>query len=82
MPLCPQILSDIENKTWMLPCHGQEGKAKEHTQRKRRRPLYKRFSFDDAWMEKNRKRKLVKGTQSDREAESTNFQEDQLKVSS
>ncbi|XP_060097882.1 rho guanine nucleotide exchange factor 4 isoform X1 [Heteronotia binoei] len=80
MPLSPHSFSHTENKTWMLPFHVQEGRANECTHRKRRRPLYKRFSFDDAWMERNRKRKLVKETQSDRESEPSNFPEDQLKV--
>ncbi|XP_053162431.1 LOW QUALITY PROTEIN: uncharacterized protein LOC128349701 [Hemicordylus capensis] len=80
MPLSPHSFSNIENKAWMLAFHSQEGKAKEQTQRKRRRPLYKRFSFDDAWMERNRKRKLVKETQSDRGTDSSTLLDDQLKV--
>ncbi|XP_028586481.2 LOW QUALITY PROTEIN: rho guanine nucleotide exchange factor 4 [Podarcis muralis] len=80
MPLSPPSLSNIESKAWILPFHIQEGKAKEHAQRKRHRPLYKRFSFDDTWMERNRKRKLVKEAQSDREIESSNLPEDHLKV--
>nr|XP_056705572.1 rho guanine nucleotide exchange factor 4 isoform X1 [Euleptes europaea] len=79
-PLSPHSFSHVENKAWMLPFHVQEPRANERTQRKRRRPLYKRFSFDDAWMERNRKRTLVKETQSDREMEPSNPPEDQLKV--
>ncbi|XP_062988517.1 LOW QUALITY PROTEIN: rho guanine nucleotide exchange factor 4 [Elgaria multicarinata webbii] len=80
MPLSPHSFSTIEDKAWVLPFHVQEGKAKEHAQRKRHRPLYKRFSFDDTWMERNRKRKLVKETQSDRENEACNLPGDQLQV--
>ncbi|KAH0623865.1 hypothetical protein JD844_007036 [Phrynosoma platyrhinos] len=80
MPLSPHSFSNIENKTWLLPFHVQEGKAKEHAQRRRHRPLYKRFSFDDTWMERNRKRKLVKETQSGRENELSNLPEDQVKM--
>ncbi|XP_061492363.1 rho guanine nucleotide exchange factor 4 [Rhineura floridana] len=80
MPLSPPSFSNIESKAWLLPFHVLEGKAEEHAQRKRHRPLHKRFSFDDTWMEKNWKRKLVKEAQSDRETESSNLPEDQLKV--
>lgn len=81
MLLSPRSFSHgIENKAWILPFHAQERRPNECTHRKRRRPLYKRFSFDDAWMERSRKRKLVKETQSDREIEPNNLQEDQVKV--
>lgn len=79
-PLAPHSFSNIENKAWIRPIRVQEGKAKQQTQWKRRGPLYKRFSFDDEWMERNRKRKLAKETQSDRENESSNPPEDQFKV--
>ncbi|XP_060624146.2 rho guanine nucleotide exchange factor 4 isoform X1 [Anolis sagrei] len=80
MSLPPYSSSNIENKAWLLPFHIQKGKAKEHSQRRRHRSLYKRFSFDDAWMEKNRKRKLVKEAHSDRENELSNLPEDLLKI--
>ncbi|KAJ6669132.1 hypothetical protein lerEdw1_007941 [Lerista edwardsae] len=80
MPLSPQAFSNIENKAWMCPFHAQEGKPKVHTLRRRHEPLYKRFSFDDAWMERNRRRKLVKETQSDRETDSSYLLKDRLKV--
>ncbi|XP_042313249.1 rho guanine nucleotide exchange factor 4 isoform X1 [Sceloporus undulatus] len=80
MPLSPHSFSNTENKAWLLPFHVQEGKAKEHAQRRRHRPLYKHFSFDDTWMERNRKRKLMKETQSGRENELSNLPEDLLKV--
>ncbi|XP_020658732.3 rho guanine nucleotide exchange factor 4 isoform X1 [Pogona vitticeps] len=80
MPLSPHSFSNIENKAWMLPFRVQEGKAEQQTQWKRPGLLYKRFSFDDEQMEKNRKRKLAKETQSDRETEASNLPEDQFKV--
>ncbi|XP_008104692.2 LOW QUALITY PROTEIN: rho guanine nucleotide exchange factor 4 [Anolis carolinensis] len=80
MSLPPYSFSNIENKAWLLPFHIQKGKAKEHSQRRRHRSLYKRFSFDDTWMEKNRKRKLVKETHSGRGNELSNLPEDLLKI--
>lgn len=80
MPLSLHTFSNIENKAWKCPFHAPEVKPKVHTLRRRHEPLYKRFSFDDAWMERNRRRKLVKETQSDRETDSSYLLKDQLKV--
>ncbi|XP_066477006.1 rho guanine nucleotide exchange factor 4 isoform X2 [Tiliqua scincoides] len=80
MPVSPHSFPNIENKAWMCPFHAQEGKPKEHTPRKRHGLPCKRFSFDDAWMERNRRRKPVKETQSDRETDSSYLLEDRLKV--
>ncbi|KAM6443194.1 rho guanine nucleotide exchange factor 4 isoform 3-T3 [Liasis olivaceus] len=72
--------SDVEDKAWILPFCVQEGKIKKHVRQERHRSLYKCFSFDDTWMERNRKRKFVKEAQSDRGNESSNIPEDQLHV--
>ncbi|XP_034295682.1 rho guanine nucleotide exchange factor 4 isoform X2 [Pantherophis guttatus] len=72
--------SNVEDKAWILPFYIQEGKIKKHVLQKRHKSLYKCFSFDDTWMERNRKRTFVKEAQSDRENESSNFPEDQLNV--
>lgn len=80
IPVPPHSFSNIENKAWVCSFHAQEGKPKEHIPRKRHGPLYKRFSFDDAWMERNRRRKLVRETQSDRETDSSYLIDDRLKV--
>lgn len=72
--------SNVEDKAWILPFYIQEGKIKKQVQQKRHKSLYKCFSFDDTWMERNRKRTFVKEAQSDRENESSNFPEDQLNV--
>ncbi|XP_013907619.1 PREDICTED: rho guanine nucleotide exchange factor 4 [Thamnophis sirtalis] len=72
--------SNVEDKAWILPFYIQKGKIKKHVQQKRHKSLYKCFSFDDTWMERNRKRTFVREDQSDRENESSNFSEDQLNV--
>ncbi|XP_070609086.1 rho guanine nucleotide exchange factor 4 isoform X1 [Erythrolamprus reginae] len=72
--------SNVEDKAWILPFYIQEGKIKNHVQQKRHKSLYKCFSFDDTWMERNRKRTFVKEGQSDRENKSSNSPEDQLNV--
>uniref|UniRef100_A0A8C0QNV7 Rho guanine nucleotide exchange factor 4 n=1 Tax=Chelonoidis abingdonii TaxID=106734 RepID=A0A8C0QNV7_CHEAB len=50
------------------------------SQRKRFKPLYKRFSCDDMWLERYRKRNLEKEMQSEREIQLRNLPEDQLKI--
>ncbi|XP_026557059.1 rho guanine nucleotide exchange factor 4 [Pseudonaja textilis] len=70
--------SNVEDKAWILPFYIQEGKIKKYVQQKRHKSLYKCFSFDDTWMERNRKRTFVKEAQSGRENEPSNFPEDQL----
>ncbi|XP_039203098.1 rho guanine nucleotide exchange factor 4 isoform X2 [Crotalus tigris] len=72
--------SSVEDKAWSLPFYIQEGKIKKHIQQKRHKYLYKCFSFDDAWMERNRKRTFVKEAQTDRNNELSNFPEEQLNV--
>ncbi|XP_063263930.1 rho guanine nucleotide exchange factor 4 isoform X1 [Prinia subflava] len=65
VPLCPRPVSTLESKAQRLSLPAPEEKAKEIPERRRKRPkpLYKCFSFDDVWMERNQKRKLEKKTQ-------------------
>ncbi|XP_015492958.2 rho guanine nucleotide exchange factor 4 isoform X1 [Parus major] len=65
VPPCPRPVSTLESKARRLSFLAPEEKAKEIPERKRKRPkpLYKCFSFDDVWMERNQKRKLEKETQ-------------------
>ncbi|XP_019359251.1 PREDICTED: rho guanine nucleotide exchange factor 4 isoform X1 [Gavialis gangeticus] len=76
----PHPFSSIENKGWRLPLFTLDGKAKETSQRRQPKPLYKHFSFDDIWMERNQKRKLKKEPQSEREIQWSNLPEDQVKA--
>ncbi|XP_030431241.1 LOW QUALITY PROTEIN: uncharacterized protein LOC115657476 [Gopherus evgoodei] len=82
----PQIMlslrpfSSIESKVWKLPFLAPDGKAKKTSQRKRLKPLYKRSSCDDMWLERYRKRNLEKEMQSEREIQLRNLPEDQLKA--
>ncbi|XP_053895791.1 LOW QUALITY PROTEIN: uncharacterized protein LOC128843202 [Malaclemys terrapin pileata] len=78
--LSPRPFSSIESKVWMLPFLTPDGKAKKTSQRKRLKPLYKRFSCDDMWLERYRKRNLEKETQLEREIQLRNLPEDQLKA--
>uniref|UniRef100_A0A8C5ICP3 Rho guanine nucleotide exchange factor 4 n=1 Tax=Junco hyemalis TaxID=40217 RepID=A0A8C5ICP3_JUNHY len=63
VPACP--VATLESRARMLSCPAPEEKAKEMPERRRKRPkpLYKCFSFDDVWMERSQKRKLEKETQ-------------------
>ncbi|CAM5139058.1 unnamed protein product [Eretmochelys imbricata] len=78
--LSPRPFSSIESKVWMLPFLAPDGKAKKTSQRKRLKPLYKRFSCDDMWLDRYRKRNLEKETQPEREIQLRNLPEDQLKA--
>lgn len=49
---------------------------------KRPKPLYKCFSFDDVWMERNQKRKLEKETQPEGGVQLQHLPEEPLKVRS
>ncbi|KAM3669839.1 rho guanine nucleotide exchange factor 4 isoform 1-T1 [Ammospiza maritima maritima] len=62
-PACP--VATLESRARTLSCPAPEEKAKEMPERRRKRPkpLYKCFSFDDVWMERSQKRKLEKETQ-------------------
>ncbi|KAM7043597.1 rho guanine nucleotide exchange factor 4 isoform 1-T1 [Acridotheres tristis] len=64
-PPCPRPVSSLESPARRLSCLAPDGKAKEIPERRRKRPKppYKCFSFDDVWMERNQKRKLEKETQ-------------------
>nr|XP_026651592.1 rho guanine nucleotide exchange factor 4 isoform X1 [Zonotrichia albicollis] len=63
VPACP--VATLESRARTLSCPAPEEKAKEMPDRRRKRPkpLYKCFSFDDVWMERSQKRKLEKETQ-------------------
>ncbi|RLV97581.1 hypothetical protein DV515_00011621 [Chloebia gouldiae] len=63
VPPCP--VSTLESRARRLSFLAPDEKAKEIPERRRKRPkpLYKCFSFDDVWMERNQKRKLEKETQ-------------------
>ncbi|XP_030136024.2 rho guanine nucleotide exchange factor 4 isoform X1 [Taeniopygia guttata] len=63
VPPCP--VSTLESRACRLSFLAPDEKAKEIPERRRKRPkpLYKCFSFDDVWMERNQKRKLEKETQ-------------------
>ncbi|XP_039583996.1 rho guanine nucleotide exchange factor 4 isoform X1 [Passer montanus] len=63
VPPCP--VSTLESRACRLSFPAPDEKAKEMPERRRKRPkpLYKCFSFDDVWMERNQKRKLEKETQ-------------------
>ncbi|RMC02331.1 hypothetical protein DUI87_21499 [Hirundo rustica rustica] len=65
VPPCPRPVSTMESKAQRLFFLAPDEKAKEIPERRRKRPkpLYKCFSFDDVWMERNQKRKLEKKTQ-------------------
>uniref|UniRef100_A0A8C3LXH5 Uncharacterized protein n=1 Tax=Chrysolophus pictus TaxID=9089 RepID=A0A8C3LXH5_CHRPC len=82
VPTSPRPFSTLENKAWRLSFLAPDEKAKEIPERRRKRPksLYKCFSFDDIWMQRNQKRKLEKETQPKRGTQLQHFPEDQLKV--
>ncbi|XP_006125265.2 LOW QUALITY PROTEIN: uncharacterized protein LOC102450331 [Pelodiscus sinensis] len=80
IPLSPRPFSSIESKIWMLPFLAPDEKAKKVPEPKRLKPLYKCFSCDDMWLERNRKRNLEKATQLEREIQLRNLPEDQLKA--
>ncbi|XP_054022331.1 rho guanine nucleotide exchange factor 4 isoform X1 [Dryobates pubescens] len=78
----PHPVSTCESKAWRLSFLAPDEKAKEIPERKRKRPkpLYKCFSFDDVWMERNQKRKLEKETQPEKGIQLRHLPEDQLKA--
>ncbi|XP_074768776.1 rho guanine nucleotide exchange factor 4 isoform X1 [Athene noctua] len=82
VPPSPRPISTLENKAWRLSFLAPDEKAKEIRERRRKRPkpLYRCFSFDDVWMERNQKRKLEKETQSERGIQLQHLPEDQLKA--
>ncbi|XP_032553276.1 rho guanine nucleotide exchange factor 4 isoform X1 [Chiroxiphia lanceolata] len=82
VPPSPHPGSTLESKAWRLSCLAPDEKAKEIPERRRKRPkpLYKCFSFDDVWMERNQKRKLEKETQPERGAQSQHLPGDPLKA--
>lgn len=82
VPTSPRPFSTLENKAWRLSFLAPDEKAKEIPESRRKRPksLYKCFSFDDIWMQRNQKRKLEKETQPERGTQLQHFPEDQLKV--
>ncbi|XP_021250829.1 rho guanine nucleotide exchange factor 4 isoform X1 [Numida meleagris] len=82
VPPSPHPFSTLENKAWRLSFLAPDAKAKEIPERRRKRPktLYKCFSFDDIWMQRNQKRKLEKETQPERGIQLQHFPEDQLKA--
>ncbi|XP_069721072.1 rho guanine nucleotide exchange factor 4 isoform X1 [Phaenicophaeus curvirostris] len=82
VPPSPRPISTLESKAWRLSFLAPDEKTKEIPQRRRKRPkpLYKCFSFDDVWMERNRKRKLEKETQPERGIQFQHLPEDQLKA--
>ncbi|XP_054062824.1 rho guanine nucleotide exchange factor 4 [Rissa tridactyla] len=82
VPPSPHPISTLESKAWRLSFLAPDEKAKEIPERRRKRPksLYKCFSFDDVWMERNQKRKLEKETQPERGIQLRHLPEDQLKA--
>ncbi|KAM6389762.1 rho guanine nucleotide exchange factor 4 isoform 3-T3 [Pluvialis apricaria] len=83
VPPSPRPISTLESKAWRLSFLAPDEKAKdipERRRRKRPKPLYKCFSFDDVWMERNQKRKLEKETQPERGIQLQHLPEDQLKA--
>uniref|UniRef100_A0A8C3JN33 Rho guanine nucleotide exchange factor 4 n=1 Tax=Calidris pygmaea TaxID=425635 RepID=A0A8C3JN33_9CHAR len=82
VPPSPHPISTPESKAWRLSFLAPDEKAKEIPERRRKRPkpLYKCFSFDDVWMERNQKRKLEKETQPERGIQLRHLPEDQLKA--
>uniref|UniRef100_A0A8C3TJ95 Rho guanine nucleotide exchange factor 4 n=1 Tax=Catharus ustulatus TaxID=91951 RepID=A0A8C3TJ95_CATUS len=65
VPPCPRPVSSLESRAPRLSSLAPEEKAKEIPERRRKRPKppYKCFSFDDVWMERNQKTKLEKEAQ-------------------
>ncbi|XP_050164532.1 rho guanine nucleotide exchange factor 4 isoform X1 [Myiozetetes cayanensis] len=82
VPPSPRPDSTLESKAWRLSFLAPDEKAKEIPERRRKRPkpLYKCFSFDDVWMERNRKRKLEKETRPERGAQVQHLPGDPLKA--
>ncbi|KAK2514396.1 hypothetical protein Q9233_014973 [Columba guinea] len=82
VPPSPHPISTLESKAWRLTFLAPDEKSKEIPERRRKRPkpLYKCFSFDDVWMERNQKRKLEKETQPERGIQLQHLPEDQLKA--
>ncbi|OPJ79233.1 hypothetical protein AV530_005130 [Patagioenas fasciata monilis] len=82
VPPSPHPISTLESKAWRLTFLAPDEKSKEIPERRRKRPkpLYKCFSFDDVWMERNQKRKLEKETQPERGIQLQHLPEDQIKA--
>ncbi|XP_062438330.1 rho guanine nucleotide exchange factor 4 isoform X2 [Rhea pennata] len=78
----PRPLSTFDSKAQRLSFLAPDEKPKEIPERKRKRPkpLYKCFSFDDVWMERNQKRKLEKDIQPEGGIQLQHLPEDQLKA--
>lgn len=84
VPPCPRPVSTLESRAPRLSFPAPDEKAKEipESGRKRPKPLYKCFSFDDVWMERNQKRKLEKKTQPEGGVQLQHLPEDPSKVRS
>ncbi|XP_054692066.1 rho guanine nucleotide exchange factor 4 isoform X1 [Grus americana] len=82
VPPSPRPISTLESKAWRLSFLAPDEKDKQIPERRRKRPkpLYKCFSFDDVWMERNQKRKLEKETQPERGIQLRHLPEDHLKA--
>lgn len=82
VPPSPHPISTVESKAWRISFLAPHEKNKEIPERRRKRPkpLYKCFSFDDVWMERNQKRKLEKETQPEKGIQLQHLAEDQFKV--
>ncbi|KAM9542436.1 rho guanine nucleotide exchange factor 4 isoform 1-T1 [Guaruba guarouba] len=81
VPPSPHPISTLESKAWRLSFLAPDEKAKEIPERRKRpKPLYKCFSFDDVWMERNQKWKLEKETQPERGIQLRHLPGDQLKT--
>ncbi|XP_057288964.1 rho guanine nucleotide exchange factor 4 isoform X1 [Pezoporus wallicus] len=81
VPPSPHLISTLESKAWRLSFLAPDEKAKEIPERRKRpKPLYKCFSFDDVWMERNQKWKLEKETQPERGIQLRHLPGDQLKT--
>ncbi|XP_068880417.1 rho guanine nucleotide exchange factor 4 [Aphelocoma coerulescens] len=82
VPPSPCPVSTLESKARRLSFLAPDEKAKEipETRRKRPKALYKCFSFDDVWMERNQKRKLEKETQPEGGVQLQHLPEDPLKA--
>ncbi|XP_066413097.1 rho guanine nucleotide exchange factor 4 isoform X1 [Molothrus aeneus] len=63
VPACPVATLESRARTLSFPAPEEKAKEMPERRRKRPKPLYKCFSFDDVWMERSQKRKLEKETQ-------------------
>ncbi|XP_025892134.1 rho guanine nucleotide exchange factor 4 isoform X1 [Nothoprocta perdicaria] len=82
VPPSPRPLSALESQARRLSFLAPDEKAKDIPERRRKtpKPLYKCFSFDDVWMERNQKGKLEKETQPERGIQLQHLPEHHLKA--